>query len=260
MKKRKNKVLAVVASIFKKYRNAVVGITAGVLIPAVIWAANTQFSAPSQSAGTVINCMVQGACNIVITTPTADISGMDVLPPTATTEKFGASSGASSTQADEVTRWISGDFDDDLNVDGEFVVTGTTTSFGPVRGLPKVQTRAMANSTTTCAILNNSGADRIMTGMSALFASTTYSASAATAMVAGTSTITYATNTSPILNTSLQYLNGGLALTTTSTFGSLSNITSSTLAYVLWRQGEYLTWKSGTSTNSGTCFVEYYQQ
>lgn len=159
----------------------------------------------------------------------------------------------------EITYWISGDFSDDLNVQGDLTVGGTTTFSGAVSGVPRVNQITMGSTTGTCAVRNTSGADRVLLDIGAKFDATTAGNAGTFNFVVGTSTNAYTTSSLPFFNASITTLSGSSVITPTSTLRGYSQlgVATSTSAAVsaLWRNGEWLTWKSGTTTQSGTCYA-----
>ena len=239
-------VLAVMKDIYVKHKNKALAILAGVLVPAAFVVAQSQ--GLLASAGTTINCMVAGSCNIVLAAPET---------PLVTEDKglFGAS-----TRSDEVTRWISGEFTDDLLVSGELDVTGTSTFSGATSGVPKSYsaTFSTAATTTACTTLNSSGVTRTIIAASVVDRGTA-SSLGTIAWRAGTSTASGANgaSTPTFLNSVdsvLTRVSGADNITTTSTYMA----TSTNAGYGLWRSGEYFNFISSTTTNAGTCRILFY--
>lgn len=100
-----------------KYRNWLIALIAGLLVPAALVQAKSMTSLPlASSSGTVINCMVQGACSILFTgssVPSISAPDASVSVPT----KFGS---GTETAA----------FGGNLTVAGTETVTGATTNVG----------------------------------------------------------------------------------------------------------------------------------
>lgn len=214
---------------------------AGVLAPLGIWAASAQFLSPS----TAINCAAGNSCSFNIEAPASAPAA-----PVAADQNFGAS-------ADVTTNWTAGAFSSDLSVGGQLGVTGTTTFTGGVfnqfgaRFSPFYAVTMTSGTTTPCAVQNTAGVTRTVFATSYKYTSTT---SAGTFFVqAGTSTSAFAAPTTPFVAAAVTTINGRDVITTTST-----QMGGSTAVYAPWRANEWLVWQSSTTSNAGTCYVEYY--
>lgn len=153
--------------------------------------------------------------------------------------------------ADETTNLISLSLSDDLavsddvSIGGDTTFTGTSTFSGNVSGSVAFRpTVSMTTATTTpCAIQNTLGSDRTLAAIGGVW--TAYTGAGTVGLTVGTSTSRYVTSTSPLIN-NLAFANSASqsVIATTSTLQS---------AYAIWKSGEWLVWKTSTSTNAGTC-------
>lgn len=132
---------------------------------------------------------------------------------------------------------------------GSLTVTGTSTLSGNVGGAKKTVVTTMSSSATTtaCAMLNSSGSSRIVTNSFEVDRGTAASLGAIQ-WKSGTSTSPGVSPTVSVVNSTLTRVSGLDIITTTSTAQTLG---------ILWRSGEYWVDISSTTTNAGTCRLEY---
>lgn len=157
-------------------------------------------------------------------------------------QKFGTAT------ADNTTNWIAGSFSDDLSVGGNLTVAGTSTFSGNVSGVPKSLSITMTSGTTTpCAVQNTSGVARVLTSVAVV--EDAYAGAGTVGLNVGTSTDSGTTSTSALINNAA-FANSSakIVISTTSTLQT---------AYAPWLTGEWMVFKTTTSTNSGTCKVTY---
>lgn len=140
-----------------------------------------------------------------------------------------------------------------LNVTGATTLNTVSIATGTFSGnVPNIYSAALSAATTTASVANNSGASRIITSIEVIYASTSNSNAGTFVLVAGTSTNAYGTSTSPLINSFFTSLNGADVYTTSSTVYGTGGI------HALWRTGETITFKSGTTTQIGTAKVMWY--
>lgn len=166
-------------------------------------------------------------------------------------EKVGATAG-------QVTYWTSGDFSDELNVQGNTItsglnVTGNVTS----TSLPTEKTvsyTASVSSQTFCSIRNTTGADRVLA-----FADLIYATSSATGGATQRFTVSQSSTASATGTGSQLYFDG---FVTVPTNGVNNLVPTSTLsgtngARDIWTAGSYINFlqASPTSTLRGSCRV-----
>lgn len=172
----------------------------------------------------------------------------------ASQEKVGANAG-------EITYWISGDFSDDLNVQGTLTtagleITGNVTSTS-VATSKVTSFTGSASSQTLCAIRNTSGADRVLVGADLVYATSSVTGGTYDSLTISQSSTASATGTSPDLyysNTISVPTNGINNLTSTSTLYGTGG------ARAIWKSNNYMNFLIGspTSTLSGNCRVLSY--
>lgn len=175
-----------------------------------------------------------------------------LLKPSAPEQKFGGT-----TTSDSL--YLRGT----LTVDGAQTLTGATThggatSFagattfsatstfsGDVLGnvARKFNVTMSSATTTPCAVQNTTGASMFLTSIGVI--ETAYAGAGTVGLTAGTSTSAFVTSTSPFIS-NLGFANRASedVVSTTSTLQS---------AYAILKSGEWLVWKTTTSTNAGKC-------
>lgn len=166
-------------------------------------------------------------------------------------EKVGATAG-------QVTYWTSGDFSDELNVQGNTItsglsVTGNVTS----TSLPTekvVSYTSSGSSQTFCSIRNTTGADRVLA-----FADLVYATSSATGGATQRFTVSQSSTASATGTGSQLYFDGFVSIPTN---GVNNLVPTSTLsgtngARDIWTAGNYINFlqASPTSTLRGNCRV-----
>lgn len=148
-----------------------------------------------------------------------------------------------------------------LGADGSLTIPGTSTFSSDVSGVPKLLSTAMSTATSTpCAVLNSSGATRVVTSSFAKF--TGGSNAGATFLNVGTSSNSGVTGTTPFIYTTLTKIASRDVISSTSTQNATNTIAmlNGLPGYGEWRNNEYLVWKTATTSNTGTCNVVFYQQ
>lgn len=128
-------------------------------------------------------------------------------------------------------------------------VSGTTTASGEVVGVPKAKVITMATaSTTPCAIQNTSGFTRVITSIGVVDRGSAASLGSIT-FQAGTGTTAFGSiSYTKLLAAAITKISGVDIITTTST---------PMTAYVPWKNGEWLVFKSSSTTHSGTCRIVF---
>jgi hypothetical protein len=217
-------------------KNWVIAVLAGVLVPAGIWAA----TAVSQMVAPAVTCESGSVCNnYIATAPQGE-------------QAFGTAS------VDNTTVWAAGEFTDDLAVDGALTVTGASTLTGAVAvtgaltstSIPNKAVVTMTNATTTpCAVRNTSGVSRVIT---AIGVKETAGPSV------GSVTIDAGIATTAFADPNPDLVQG--VLTRSATLDVISTTSTVMSAYQVWKNNDWLTFKSATSVHSGTCLVQYYNQ
>jgi len=224
-----------IKKIAKRWNKAWVGLAAAIFIPTAI------FAAQQIATSSVVTCQ-QGGCEINIQQAQAPVIE----------QTLGASQNQDFT--DLTALRLSGD----LQVSGTSTVTGTSTFSGDVVGVTTAKSIAMTNTTSTaCSLLNSSGVTRMITSIAAVG---TASTNVGTFVItAGTSTGSWVTSTSPLIQANLVTLASKDIVTTTSTLYAPTLATANgTLGNALWLSGEYLNFKSSSTTLAGTCRVSWY--
>lgn len=232
----------------KNIRAWAIAVVAGVLVPAVLWAANQQFSVPS-TPSTIINCESGGGCNIVINQASPVIQQSE--------DQFGGTTGLDSLRLkNDLT------VDDDVTVTGDLAVTGTSTVAGYTSSTSIVREAyagytGSASSQTLCAIRNTGSQDRILTEAMTGYATNTATGGGVQRLTISLSTTQGATGTGSNLLFDSSDLavptNGLLNFTTTSTLQGTGAVRA------IWRKGSWLNFliASPTSTFSGDCRASY---
>ena len=217
-------------------KNWLLGALTAVLVPGLVWAGSTQFAA---SPSTIINCESGGGCQITI---------QGGMVSAESEQTFGSAAG-------DTTNWTAGNFTGDLRVGGFFGVSGTAAFAGAVSGIPKVESATITTSVTStaCTFLNSSAVNRTIIATSVIDRGTATSLGSVT-WQAGTSTANGANGSSAIVFTK------GINTAITRTLGDVITTTSTPQlsAYYQWKPGEYFNFLSGTTTNAGTCLIQYY--
>lgn len=145
----------------------------------------------------------------------------------------------------DTSNWIAGDFSGDLAVHGSLSASGTV--YGP--GLPKMAAVTMASGTTTaCTIAAPASGNRVYVAAGVVDTGTAASTGAVT-WRSGTTTYSGVSPTAGLLNTYTTRAAGIDAITTTS---------AAMTAYMQQRASDVVSFVSGTTTNSGTCWAIYY--
>lgn len=161
-------------------------------------------------------------------------------------QTFGSSS-------DVTTNFTAVSTTEDVGVGRNLFVAGTSTFSGLVSGVPTVRSSSMSSSATTtaCTFLNNSGVSRTVTALSVINSGSASSLGSVT-WQAATNTISVGVGSSATkaINATITRVAGVDVITTTST--------PQLTGYVQWRSGEYLNFVSGTTTNSGSCLVQFF--
>lgn len=134
---------------------------------------------------------------------------------------------------------------DSLTVAGAYTQTGTSTFSGGIVGnVPRRFVQTMTNGTTTpCSYQNTTGSDQILAAVSGIW--TSYAGAGTIGLTVGTSTAATVTSTSPLIN-NLSFANSATKNVTATTSTLMS-------AYARLAAGDFLVWKTVTSTNAGTC-------
>lgn len=263
----KMNVLAVMKGIFVKHKNKTLAIVAGVLVAGIVSAQSIPVGV-SPHASTIINCSVAESCNIVVAAPEVTVASVP------STGIFGANS-------DEISRWISGNFtddldvDDDLNVDGDLTITGTytqtgTSTFGGYVSSTAVVREAYgaytgsASSQTLCAIRNTGATNRVLDAATLVYATSTATGGVNrfTISLSATQGAT-GTGANLLFDSAFESPTNGIEnITTTSTLRSASTSTGALVdgIPVLWQKGVWLNFliASPTTTVKGDCRAMYY--
>ena len=194
--------------------------------------------------------MVAGSCNNVVATP----------EPTGQT--FGAN-------AYETTNWISGDFSDDVAIGDDLTITDDLTLAGDLNTVNYVSSTAVvresyatyssaASSQTLCALQNSGSLDRVLTGVTLVYATDTATGGGSQRFTVSLSATTGATGTGSYLLFDSSDIavptNGINNITTTSTLMGTGG------APILWTKNTYLNFliASPTTTFAGDCRASYY--
>lgn len=234
-----------VGKLLAKHRGKAVAIAAALLLPAF---------ALAQSAGLVpgntFNCSASGACSITIQAAEA------------VEDVFGANS-------HEITRWISGnlsddlDVDDDLNVDGDATVTGSLSVTGAISGeyLPNITQAALVSVTTTqeiCDITNSGSTPRRLLDAGAQFGTQvtgeTQRVTVTSNFGGAATTGTAGANLLHDYTFDLSAASSTFAASSTAGFVTLTDSVQKT-----WDPGEHLVYMVGspTTTLTGTCYATW---
>lgn len=246
---KKQKGSAVAFGFIARHRNAAIAVAAGILIPAMFVLAQSAGVAPS--ASTIVNCAVSGSCSNVFSSAAP-----------ASEQSFGAN-------AWEVTRWTSGDFDDDLNVDDALTVGGTVTITGDVTAtyLSHVSYTSVVSVTTTqkiCALTNNDSTPHILMDYGVKMGT---NASGATARVTVTpnfggaaTTGTAGTNLLNDLSWTMSVASTTLSTSSTAGFNFVSAKGGTGEVQRVWDPNESLVFMvaSPTTTLTGRCYATWY--
>lgn len=171
------------------------------------------------------------------------------------TQKFGGTTGLDSLS-----------LVNDLTVGGVTTLTGATTlsgalgisslsetiSSGSVVPSRSIQgTMSSSATTTACSFLNSSGSSRLVTAIGVIDRGSATSLGVVT-WSAGTSTYPGVAAASNWLGAITTRISGADTFTTTSTLQGTGG------AMAMWRNGEYLNFVSGSTTNSGVCRVNFF--
>lgn len=222
-------------------RSWAIAVVLSVLLPTAIWAGSQQFTSPS----TIINCEAGGGCNITINSGSATVSSPEFSAP----EEFGGTTGLD-------TLYLKGNLivDKELQLTGGVTstITGYVSSTSVVREAYSVYTSS-ASSQTLCALRNTGDLDRILTGVTLGYNTTSRTASTGQYFTISLSSTQGATGT----GSNLLYDNQPLSLqNTVRQFTSTSTLSTAT---AVWRKGDFLNFliASPTSTLEGNCRASY---
>lgn len=190
-------------------------------------------------AALAVGLAFRSSSNVTVTTGSPSLTASTPAGvPDSSDSLIGANAG-------ETSNFISIETSDDLTVGDQLSVAGTSTFSGNISGSVAFRpTVSMTTATTTpCAIQNTLGSDRTLAAIGGVW--TAYAGAGTVGLTVGTSTSRYVTSTSPLIN-NLAFANSASqsVIATTSTLQS---------AYAIWKSGEWLVWKTTTSTNAGTC-------
>lgn len=245
----KNEKKLAVMDFLAKHKITALAIAAGVLVPSALVFAQSQGISPSV-ASTIVNCAVAGSCNI-------GVAATEVSE--AVEKTFGAN-------AYEVTRWISGEFTDDLAVLDDVTVTDDLTVGGDLITAYASTTSlvreayasytSVASSQTLCSIQNTGSVNRVLDFVSLVYATNTATGGGAQQFTISLSATQGATGTgsSLLLDSALAVPTNGIQnITTTST------IMGATTDAILWTKNTWLNFliASPTTTFTGDCRASY---